>query len=275
MSERSEGTESGSDSRTWPDADSDGAEDGRAGGEAAARIAELEDQRRRARAELDNMRKRGARQVIEARERAQAEVAERWLPVVDNLDRALEHTQADPASIVDGIRAVRRQALDLLSGLGFPRRDDLGTSFDPNRHEAVATRPDPAAPEGSVVEVVRPGYGDGGRQLRPAQVIVAKAGLWPAPTRISTGSWACRGTPARTRFSAPTASWPGKATRTSTRIQAPRSGSRTSPRPTTSCPIPRPGGATTRSGRISGRCRRMSTPRPGAGPGPAPEQARE
>src|SRR6202042_2653644 len=226
MSERSEGTESGSDSRTWPgaapsqqpaaqpqdpvtdapdpepDGAEDGLQDGRAAAEAAARIAELEDQRLRALAELDNTRKRCAGQVSETRERAQAEVAERWLPVIDNLDRALEHTQADPGSIVDGVRAVRRQALDLLAGLGFPRRDDLGTSFDPNRHEAVATRPDPAAPEGSVVEVVRPGYGDGGRQLRPAQVIVAKAGLWPAPTRISTGSWACRGTPARTRSSA-------------------------------------------------------------------------
>jgi molecular chaperone GrpE len=191
-----------------------GPADGDAAADAAARIAELQDERLRALAELDNMRKRCARQVTEARERTQAEVAERWLSVVDNLDRALEHTQADPGSIVDGIRAVRRQALDLLAGLGFPRRDDLGTSFDPARHEAVATRPDPEAAEGSVVEVVRPGYGDGGRQLRPAQVIVARAGLWPAPTRISTGSWACRGTPARTRSSAPTASWPGKTTRT-------------------------------------------------------------
>ena len=194
-------------------ADAETAEGG-AAAEAAARIAELEDQRLRALAELDNMRKRCARQVSEARERTQAEVAEGWLPVVDNLDRALEHAQADPGSIADGIRAVRRQALDLLAGLGFPRRDDLGASFDPTRHEAIATRPDPAAPEGSVVEVVRPGYGDGGRQLRPAQVIVAKAGLWLPPTRISTGSWACRGPPARTRSSAPTASWPGKATRT-------------------------------------------------------------
>ena len=149
-------------------------DDGPAAG-AAARIAELEDQRLRALAELDNMRKRCARQVSEARERAQAEVAERWLPVVDNLDRALDHTQADPGSIVDGITAVRRQALDLLAGLGFPRRDDLGTSFDPNRHEAVATRPDPAVPDGTVVEVARPAYGEGDHQLRPAQVVVARA----------------------------------------------------------------------------------------------------
>ncbi|HTV98788.1 MAG TPA: nucleotide exchange factor GrpE [Streptosporangiaceae bacterium] len=228
MSERSEGTEPVNaepveaelvdDPETvgagQADAGPSGLGNGGTPAEAAARIAELEDQRLRALAELDNMRKRCARQVSEARERAQADIAERWLPVVDNLDRALEHTQADPASIVDGIQAVRRQALDLLAGLGFPRRDDLGSSFDPNRHEAIATRPDPDAAEGSVVEVVRPGYGDGGRQLRPAQVIVAKAGLWPAPTRISTGSWACRGPPARTTSSGRTGSWRGRTTPT-------------------------------------------------------------
>jgi molecular chaperone GrpE len=149
--------------------------DGSAAAEMSARIAELEDQRLRGLAELDNMRKRCARQVGDAREQGRTEVARQWLPVVDNLERALAHSQADPASIVDGVRAVRQQAMSVLAGLGFPRRDDLGTPFDPARHEAVATRADPDAPEGSVVEVVAPGYGDGDRQLRPAQVVVARA----------------------------------------------------------------------------------------------------
>lgn len=142
--------------------------------EAEARIAELEDQRLRALADLDNLRKRCARQVSEARAQARADVALLWLPVLDNLERALAHSDADPGSIVEGIRAVREQALTVLAGLGFPRRDDLGTTFDPARHEAVASRPDPAAPEGSVVEVLLPGYGDGDSQLRPAKVVVAQ-----------------------------------------------------------------------------------------------------
>ena len=87
-------------------------------------------------------------------------MAAQWLPVVDNLERALAHAQADPGSIIEGIRAVRDQAMSVLAQLGFARRDDLGAPFDPARHEAVASRPDPAAPDGSVVEVVRPAYGE-------------------------------------------------------------------------------------------------------------------
>jgi molecular chaperone GrpE len=142
---------------------------------AAARIAELEDQRLRALADLDNARKRCASQISRTETETRARVARLWLPVVDNLELALQHAASDPGSIVEGIRAVREQALSVLAQLGFARRDDLGTSFDPKRHEAVASRTDPDAPDGSVVEVVRPGYGDKDSQLRPAQVVVAQA----------------------------------------------------------------------------------------------------
>ena len=140
------------------------------------RIAELEDLRRRALADLDNLRKRCAAQVARAEAETRAGVAREWLPVVDNLERALAHSSADPAAIIDGIRAVREQALSVLSRLGFPRRDDTGATFDPVRHDAVAARADPGADDGSVVEVVRPAYGEGDHQLRPAQVVVARSG---------------------------------------------------------------------------------------------------
>jgi molecular chaperone GrpE len=143
--------------------------------ELAARIAELEDQRLRALADLDNLRKRCASQVSAARVETQADVAAKWLPVVDNLERALAHAQADPGSIIEGIKAVQAQAMAVLAQLGFPRRDDLGARFDPARHEAIASRADAAATAGSVIDVVLPAYGDGDRQLRPAQVVVAKA----------------------------------------------------------------------------------------------------
>jgi len=149
---------------------------GNASPELTQRIAELEDQRLRALADLDNLRKRCASQVSSARAETRAEVAARWLPVVDNLERALDHAHADPGSIIEGIRAVLEQAMSVLSQLGFPRRDDLGTPFDPARHEAIAAVSDPDAPAGSVVDVVRPAYGEGDRQLRPAQVVVAKDG---------------------------------------------------------------------------------------------------
>jgi molecular chaperone GrpE len=142
----------------------------------AARIAELEDARLRALADLDNMRKRCAAQIRRADEEARAAVATQWLPVIDSLDLALTHATADPATIVDGVEAVREQALGVLARLGFPRRDDRGARFDPTRHEAVATRPDPGTEADMVAEVVRPGYGDGDHQLRPAQVVVARPG---------------------------------------------------------------------------------------------------
>ena len=142
----------------------------------AARIAELEDARLRALADLDNMRKRCAAQIRRAEEDARAAVARQWLPMIDSLDLALAHATADPATIVDGVEAVREQALGVLARLGFPRRDDRGARFDPTRHEAVATRPDPGTEADMVAEVVRPGYGEGDHQLRPAQVVVARPG---------------------------------------------------------------------------------------------------
>jgi molecular chaperone GrpE len=142
----------------------------------AARIAELEDARLRALADLDNMRKRCTAQVRRAGEEAGAAVARQWLPVIDSLDLALAHATADPAAIVDGVEAVREQALGVLARLGFPRRDDRGARFDPARHVAVATRPDPGTEADTVAEVVRPGYGEGDHQLRPAQVVVARPG---------------------------------------------------------------------------------------------------
>ncbi len=144
--------------------------------EQAARIAELEDARLRALADLDNTRKRCAAQIRRAEEDARAAVARQWLPVIDSLDLALAHATADPATIVGGVEAVRELALGALARLGFPRRDDRGAPFDPSRHEAVATRPDPGTEADTVAEVVRPGYGEGDHQLRPAQVVVARPG---------------------------------------------------------------------------------------------------
>jgi molecular chaperone GrpE len=143
--------------------------------ELRSRVSAAEDLRLRALADLDNLRKRCAAQVERAAAEAEAAVAADWLPVVDNLDRALEHSQADPDAVIEGVRSVRDQALRVLAGLGYPRRDDVGAMFDPARHDAIAVRNDPGAAAGTVIDVIRPGYGDAGHQLRPAQVVVAKA----------------------------------------------------------------------------------------------------
>jgi molecular chaperone GrpE len=146
---------------------------GRAEEEAPDRTAELEDRLRRALADADNARKRCSRQIAEAQADERTRVTGTWLSIVDNLDRALEHADAEPGAMVEGVRAIRDQAVALLSSLGYPRHDETDVPFDPQRHEAVAVVPDGEAPAGTVLQVVRAGYGDGSRQLRPATVTVA------------------------------------------------------------------------------------------------------
>jgi molecular chaperone GrpE len=166
----------GPDDGGWP------AEAGAPADDTAQRISELEDRWRRALADLDNYRKRTVRALEQERSGERARTAAEWLPVLDNLERALEHADAEPGAVIQGVRSVLDQARDVISRLGFPRRDDMGQSFDPARHEAVSTMADSSAPDGTVVAVVRPGYGEGPTQLRPAQVVVAQGrGDGPVP----------------------------------------------------------------------------------------------
>ena len=67
-------------------------------------------------------------------------VAGELIPVVDDLERALVHADADPSSVIEGVRVVHDRALESLERLGYPRFDDLGRPFDPTRDEAVERR---------------------------------------------------------------------------------------------------------------------------------------
>jgi molecular chaperone GrpE len=138
---------------------------------------DLEDRLLRAVADADNLRKRYARDQHQQRQAERDRVAAAWLPVVDNLERALAHTGAGSATpptdaLLAGVLAVRDQAVNVLAQLGYPRHDEVGVPFDPARHEVVTTVDDPEQPPNTVVEVLLPGYGDPEHQLRPAAVAV-------------------------------------------------------------------------------------------------------
>ncbi|GGP00653.1 nucleotide exchange factor GrpE [Wenjunlia tyrosinilytica] len=138
-------------------------------------VEELEDRWRRALADLDNLRKRYARELPREREAERAKVAAAFLPVVDNLELALAHAGADdPGAIVSGVRAVRDQAVEVLRNLGYPRYEETGVPFHPEQHEVVSVVDRPDTPAGTVVQVLRPGYGEPGHQLRPAAVAVSR-----------------------------------------------------------------------------------------------------
>jgi len=136
-------------------------------------VTNLEDQARRALADLDNSHKRHTRDLEQVRADERANVAKQFLPLIDHLELALGHADVDPSAIVTGVKQVLAEAVEIFRRLGFERIDQVGVPFDPARHEAVsAVHVDDVEP-GTVVHVVRPGYGDGSRQLRPASVVVS------------------------------------------------------------------------------------------------------
>ncbi|MFI1465308.1 nucleotide exchange factor GrpE [Nocardia carnea] len=139
-----------------------------------AESAQLEDRWRRALADLDNLRKRYAKDLGRERAAEVAKVSAAWLPVLDNLELALAHAGSDPQAVVEGVKAIRDQAVQVLSQFGFERHDEVGVPFSPELHEVVGVVDSPDLESGTVVEVVRPGYGEDGRQLRPAAVVVSR-----------------------------------------------------------------------------------------------------
>lgn len=140
--------------------------------ETDTRVQELENRLRYALADLDNMRKRFGREIERERGAERERAARLWLPVLDHLDLALSHLD-DDISARAGIESIRTAALDAIAEMGFPRFDDVGRPFDPERHEAVSIVPAPDEPN-TVVAALRPGYG-ADVVLRPASVIVGKA----------------------------------------------------------------------------------------------------
>src|SRR6476661_1602662 len=137
-------------------------------------LAKLEDRWRRAVADLDNLRKRYARELDRERTTERSRVARAWLPVVDNLERAISHAGDESDAVVEGVRSILDQALQVLEQLGYPRDAQAGVPFDPQRHEVVGVVERGDSAPGTVVEVLRPGYGQGSRQLRPAAVVVSR-----------------------------------------------------------------------------------------------------
>jgi molecular chaperone GrpE len=141
-------------------------------------VADLRDRWQRALAEVENVRKAADRDVAAQRLAERLAVSAAWLPVLDHLDLALRHAEADPPSIVSGVRQVHEQALRVLTQLGFEPIDTPGELFDPQRHEAAEVVRDTDAEPGTVVRVLRPGFAVGDRLLRPAVVAVSAP---PAP----------------------------------------------------------------------------------------------
>ena len=98
------------------------------------------------------------------------------LPVVDNLDRAIEaaHKAGEGGALLDGVKLVKQQFAEALVRHHCVEIKAQGEPFDPNLHEAITTQPSAELPPNTVVMVVLPGYTVHERVVRPRQVIVSK-----------------------------------------------------------------------------------------------------
>ena len=128
------------------------------------------DSLRRLKAEFDNSRKRQERERARILESASEKLVQELLPVLDNLDRALE----SEGDIREGVQATRGQLAEVLANEGLLPVASDGQPFDPNVHEAVMGQPSEDHEEGTVLQTFQRGYLLNGRAIRPAKVVVAK-----------------------------------------------------------------------------------------------------
>jgi molecular chaperone GrpE len=156
-----------------------GGEGGQGGGDPAAELQGVRDRYLRLAAEFENYRKRVERERAESWVRAQAQLAERLLEPLDDLQRIADFDPATTPSTAlhEGAEMVEKKFLRALEGAGLEEIDAAGKPFDPTQHEALTTAPAQSEEEDdTVAQVYRKGYRFKGVLLRPAQVVVKKHG---------------------------------------------------------------------------------------------------
>ena len=141
--------------------------------EAASKTSEYKDSWLRSQAEFQNYRKRIERDNELTYLSLKGDVIKKILPVLDDLERALQNRSGDDAW-ANGIELIARKFQNILQNEGVKRIEAVGKEFDPNLHEAVSHEPADGAQSGHVIGVVQNGYILGERVIRPALVRVAQ-----------------------------------------------------------------------------------------------------
>jgi molecular chaperone GrpE len=134
---------------------------------------------KRTKADFENFRKRMSAEVLAAAGRGKAEVVREVLPVLDDLERAIQAAGLDPEgdsedALAHGVLLVFRSLRDALMRNGIEAVDPTGERFDPNLHEALSAQPADGVESGTVVETMQKGYRLGEQLIRPARVVVAE-----------------------------------------------------------------------------------------------------
>jgi molecular chaperone GrpE len=144
---------------------------------AQVEIADLKEQVLRAQAEQQNVRRRAERDVESARKYALEKFGGDLVPVVDNLERALDAANLEDEalkSFAEGVQLTQKSFLDVLAKYNLVQLNPVGEPFDPQFHEAMSMVEAPDAEPNSVLHVVQKGYTLNGRLVRAAMVVISK-----------------------------------------------------------------------------------------------------
>ena len=144
--------------------------------EAREQLGQTREQVQRSQADLANFRKRTEEEQATLRQDANRRLIMNLLPVVDELELAINHLGDGDAgeSWVEGVKLIHRKAYGVLEAEGLSRIDAVGAQFDPLQHEAVGVVDSDEHPSGYVVEALRNGYRLRERVIQAAQVVVAR-----------------------------------------------------------------------------------------------------
>ena len=141
-------------------------------------VAAAKDLALRAQADAQNVKRRAEQDVEKARKFALEQFTRELLPVVDNLERALEAASGEDdvvKPIAEGVELTLKSFLDALSKFNIEQVDPQGEPFDPNLHQAMSMIENDEVEPNSVIAVMQKGYTLNGRLVRPAMVMVSKA----------------------------------------------------------------------------------------------------
>lgn len=141
-------------------------------------------------ADMENLKKRQERERSELRQFANENLIKELLPVVDNLERALEHGRQleAPAPFLEGIERVYQGFLKALERFGVTPLESVGQPFDPAFHNAMMQEETTTVPDCNITKELQKGYLLNQRLLRPAMVVVARNPQNPIETSCQTGS---------------------------------------------------------------------------------------
>lgn len=126
-------------------------------------------------AEFENFKKRMEKEKNDAYKFGTENLIKELLPVLDNLERAIDHGEAkDPQGLLEGVDMTLKGFLTALEKIGVSALDAAGKEFDPNLHEAVMVQEDAHHPASTVLNQLQKGYTLHSRLIRPAMVVVSK-----------------------------------------------------------------------------------------------------